>query len=110
VLESVEAVVDIVPLRVYSESDLIQEMELVEAGLQASEEDWQARCDALRRIQQLLVGGAKEFSAFVPLLRGMHERVAELIVSRRSALSREGCTTVAVLAQVGPGPHSVTVK
>jgi hypothetical protein len=48
VLEHVEAQVDVCPLRVTSHHDLAVEMEHVTTGLQASEDQWQLRVEALQ--------------------------------------------------------------
>lgn len=47
-MEHVEAVAEVMPLTVCSERDLLQELESVSAGLAASEDQWQARVEALQ--------------------------------------------------------------
>ena len=97
--EHVEASTEVIPVTVRSERELAEEMAAVGAGLAASEDQWQSRVEALQRLQGLAVGGAGEFEAFVPAIKGMQQHVTSQISSLRSSLCREGCTTVAVLAQ-----------
>ena len=48
VAEHVEAAIEVVPLPVTSERALCEEMDAVARGLAASEEQWQARVEALQ--------------------------------------------------------------
>jgi len=100
VSEHVDAPSEVVPVAVRSDKELAQEMQSIAVGLTASEDDWQVRTAALHRVQGLAVGGGGRLPTFVPGLRAIQQLLTQQILSLRSTLSREGCLTVAILAQV----------
>lgn len=101
VLEHVEAQVEVLPIKVYSEKDLVNELSAIQAALEnPNPDEWQSRMEALQRLQQLAVGGAAVFEQFVQALKGMQDAIAAQISDPRSLLSREACATVSILAQV----------
>jgi len=94
----VETPVELTPLVVQSESDLLEKLTVVSCGLQSH--NWEARREALKKLQELAVGGAARWGCFISHVKEMKEFVAQAVMDLRSLLAREACTTVSVLAHV----------
>jgi hypothetical protein len=89
---------DIVPKKLYSEKEYQNVMEKVSTGL-VNEDDWEARIEALRLLQQVAMGDGMEFGSFPLDLKHMHEKILANIADLRSLVSKEASRTVAVLAR-----------
>lgn len=86
------------PLRpVSSNEELAAELEAVAAGLSATEE-WTARVDALLRLEGLALSGAADRFALPELLLPLRDVLAAQLQERRSAVSRQACHAVSLLA------------
>jgi hypothetical protein len=59
---------------------------------------WDRRLDALRKIEGLLLGDAHEFPSFLPSLALLHQPLIRQITDLRSAVVREACRQVCLLA------------
>ncbi|CBJ26850.1 OSJNBb0002J11.18 [Ectocarpus siliculosus] len=91
----------LVAVTVYTERDVRREVEAVKAGLE-HESDWQRWVSAMRRLAGVaLGGGGSDFPALlVGLVRAsVHEMVGHKVSENRSAVAREACRCVAVLAR-----------
>ncbi|CAM9417422.1 unnamed protein product [Ectocarpus sp. 13 AM-2016] len=91
----------LVAVTVYTERDVRREVEAVKAGLE-HESDWQRWVSAMRWLAGVaLGGGGSEFPALlVGLVRAsVHEMVGHKVSENRSAVAREACRCVAVLAR-----------
>jgi len=95
--EYVKASVEVVPLPMESEADLVHKLGDVSTGLQSH--DWSERREALKRVRELAVGGAGQWECFVDHIRTVQDPIARAILDLRSNLAKEACSTVAVLAQ-----------
>ncbi|KAL4420688.1 hypothetical protein ABPG75_010344 [Micractinium tetrahymenae] len=91
------------PLAVGTEAELRSELERVAAQL-APAVEWTARVDALLRLEGLVKGGAASWPAFPDLLAALlRDPLAAQLQERRSAVSRQACHAVTLLAQAcGP--------
>ena len=65
-----------------------------------SHDHWQKRCDALRSIRALVMGGAAEYDGFMQCLQSLKLPLADAIADLRSTLVREACATAALLSQI----------
>ncbi|CAM9791989.1 unnamed protein product [Ectocarpus sp. 4 AP-2014] len=91
----------LVAVTVYTERDVRREVEAVKAGLE-HESDWQRWVSVMRRLAGVaLGGGGSEFPALlVGLVRAsVHDMVGHKVSENRSAVAREACRCVAVLAR-----------
>lgn len=79
------------------EADLRVELERLTTQLVPAV-DWTQRVDALLRLEGLILGGATNFAAFPELLLGTRDALSSQMQERRSAVSRQACHAVAVLA------------
>ena len=126
---------DVEPVSVYSERELVREVDGLVAVLGTTTKAWDERIRALERFRGLLVGGATEFGAFPSLVTQLREplqtqvRAAAVstcyrrvvgadtvrvvwwlqVTDLRSAVARAACTAVSELAlTMGPAfePHA----
>ena len=97
-MEHVEAPVEVVPLLVDCESELLEKLADVSTGLQS--DNWNARREALKRLRELAIGGAWQWDCFISHVKGVHEYIGQAILDLRSLPAQEACNTVSVLAQV----------
>jgi len=90
-------------LRPASEAALQQELSRVEAAL-APGAEWKDRVGGLLRLGGLVLGGAcADHSAFPDLLLPLRVALEQQLHERRSAVSRQACHVVTVLAEtLGP--------
>ncbi|GBG73139.1 hypothetical protein CBR_g12856 [Chara braunii] len=87
------------PVRVYSEKDLSKEIEKAAAML-VPETDWSVRMKVMQRVEGLVAGGASDFDAFPGmLLRQMKDAIAGQLQDRRSAIVRQTCQMLNLLAK-----------
>ncbi|CAM9347319.1 unnamed protein product [Chrysoparadoxa australica] len=98
-----EGLDEITPITIYTEKELRQVVEEAKVLLEAKD-DWQGWLAGLRTLAGLVVGGVgldcKHAAAFVRLLRGeLHGLVSGKVANLRSAVVREACRCVALLAQ-----------
>ncbi len=85
------------PTKVYSEKDLSKLFSSIIEGLNKSD-DWEARIVALQQLQALAYGDGTEYDTFLNYLKGCHELISAQISDLRSAVSKEACKTVSILA------------
>eukprot|EP00887_Chlorella_sp_A99_P007207 scaffold2.g7207.t1 len=86
-----------VAVAVHSDAELATEVEAAAVGLAATA-DWVQRVEALLRLEGLVKGGAAERPALLDLLLGLRNVLSAQLQDRRSAVSRQACHVVAVLA------------
>ena len=61
-----------------------------------SHDHWQKRCDALRSIRALVMGGAAEYDGFMQCLQSLKLPLADAIADLRSTLVREACARIVI--------------
>ncbi|KAI8476813.1 MAG: clasp N terminal-domain-containing protein [Monoraphidium minutum] len=92
-------------LAVANERELRQEMEKVSGSLVGvAAEEWQRRVAAMVRLEGIVKGGAAAFEhAFDEALRPLRDTMAEQLLDRRSAVSRQAAHVLEVLSRaMGP--------
>ena len=85
------------PTKIYSDKDLGKLFSSIVEGLNKSD-DWEARIVALQQLQALAYGDGTEYDTFLSYLKGCHELISAQISDLRSAVSKEACKTVSILA------------
>ena len=90
----------VAPRALYSERELVKAFDELLLTLSNKDHDfWQKRCDALRSIRALVLGGAGDYACFMSCLSSLKNPFADAIADLRSTLVREACVTVALLSQ-----------
>ncbi|PUZ78233.1 hypothetical protein GQ55_1G436800 [Panicum hallii var. hallii] len=78
------------PLKVFSEKDLLREIEKVASTLQPDNE-WSIRITAMQRVEGLVLGGAADYSAFPMLLKQLVTPLITQLLDRRSSVVKQAC-------------------
>ncbi|KAL6635349.1 hypothetical protein ACP70R_028020 [Stipagrostis hirtigluma subsp. patula] len=78
------------PIKVFSEKDLLREMEKVLSTLQPDNE-WSIRISAMQRVEGLVLGGAADYSAFPMLLKQLVTPLITQLLDRRSSVVKQAC-------------------
>ncbi|BDA47128.1 probable CLIP-associating protein 2 [Coccomyxa sp. Obi] len=86
------------PIHVAGERQLRAELDGLIRQLSADEE-WTRRIDALLRLEGLVRGGAAGLPGFAELLKSLQEPIVVQVLDRRSAVSRQACHLISVLAE-----------
>ena len=86
-----------VPRHIATDEELAAELGEVTVGLSAAAE-WTTRVDALLRLQGLVLGSAAQRPALPDLLLPLRDALAAQLQERRSAVSRQACHAVGLLA------------
>ncbi|KAH9109573.1 hypothetical protein LEN26_010641 [Aphanomyces euteiches] len=81
----------------FSDRELTSELQRVTQGL-TPDSEWSRRVEAMQRLQALVAGGAALQPIFASTLRQLRETLCEQVGDLRSAVLREACTTIAVIA------------
>ena len=81
-----------------SDKELRAELDAISSLLATAGTDWQARINAMIRLEGLVKGGAAQYDAFGEHLRGLKEPLVKQLEDRRSAVSRQACHLVASLS------------
>eukprot|EP00249_Psilotum_nudum_P025551 c30161_g1_i1 orf=1-531(-) len=94
--EIVEKLVE--PIRVYSEKELIKELEKVAAML-TPEQDWSVRMTAMQKIEGLICGGATEYACFPLLVKQLVGPLSLQLSDRRSSIVKQACHLLSLLSK-----------
>ncbi|RCV08910.1 hypothetical protein SETIT_1G364800v2 [Setaria italica] len=78
------------PIKVFSEKDLLREIEKVVSTLQPDNE-WSIRITAMQRVEGLVLGGAADYSAFPMLLKQLVTPLITQLLDRRSSVVKQAC-------------------
>nr|CAB3448329.1 unnamed protein product [Digitaria exilis] len=78
------------PIKVFSEKDLLREIEKVISILQPDNE-WSIRIPAMQRVEGLVLGGAADYSAFPMLLKQLVTPLITQLLDRRSSVVKQAC-------------------
>ncbi|KAF8691731.1 hypothetical protein HU200_040122 [Digitaria exilis] len=78
------------PIKVFSEKDLLREIEKVISILQPDNE-WSIRITAMQRVEGLVLGGAADYSAFPMLLKQLVTPLITQLLDRRSSVVKQAC-------------------
>ncbi|XP_065166997.1 CLIP-associating protein isoform X3 [Atheta coriaria] len=90
---------DVATIQLFTPRELNDHMKSVQEIISDSSKDWNKRVDALKKIRSLIIAGATAFDDFHVNLRNLERPLVETIKDLRSQVVREGCITIAFLAQ-----------
>ncbi|KAG9447723.1 hypothetical protein H6P81_013851 [Aristolochia fimbriata] len=86
------------PVKVYSEKELIREIEKIGATL-VPEKDWSVRIAAMQRVEGLVFGGATEYPSFTTLLKQLVPPLSTQLSDRRSSIVKQACHLLSLLSK-----------
>ncbi|CAN6554166.1 unnamed protein product [Malus baccata var. baccata] len=86
------------PIKVYSEKELIREIEKIASTL-VPEKDWSIRIAAMQRIEGLVYGGAADYQCFRGLLKQLVGPLSTQLSDRRSSIVKQACHLLCFLSK-----------
>ncbi|OAY34735.2 CLIP-associated protein isoform X2 [Manihot esculenta] len=86
------------PIKVYSEKELIREIEKIASTL-VPEKDWSIRIAAMQRVEGLVLGGAADYSCFRGLLKQLVGPLSTQLSDRRSSIVKQACHLLCFLSK-----------
>ncbi|KAK7245269.1 hypothetical protein RIF29_40107 [Crotalaria pallida] len=86
------------PIKVYSEKELIREVEKIAATL-VPDKDWSIRISAMQRIEGLVLGGAADYPCFRGLLKQLIGPLSTQLSDRRSSIVKQACHLLCFLSK-----------
>ncbi|KAH7862848.1 hypothetical protein Vadar_010223 [Vaccinium darrowii] len=78
------------PVKVYSEKELIREVEKIASTL-VPDKDWSLRIGAIQRVEGLVIGGAADYPSFRGLLKQLVGPLSTQLSDRRSTIVKQAC-------------------
>eukprot|EP00256_Glycine_max_P054180 XP_014620979.1 CLIP-associated protein isoform X2 [Glycine max] len=94
--DATEKVID--PIKVYSEKELIREIDKIASTL-VPEKDWSIRIAAMQRIESLVLGGAADYPCFFGLLKQLVGPLSTQLSDRRSSIVKQACHLLCFLSK-----------
>ncbi|XVE81470.1 hypothetical protein DITRI_Ditri15bG0066700 [Diplodiscus trichospermus] len=88
----------VVPVTLYSEKELIREMEKI-ASMLAVESDWSVRIAAMQQVEALVIGGAVDYPSFHALLKQLVAPLCSQLSDRRSSIVKQACHLLTFLSK-----------
>ncbi|RDY05703.1 CLIP-associated protein [Mucuna pruriens] len=86
------------PVKVYSDKELIREIEKIASTL-APEKDWSIRIAAMQRVEGLVLGGAVDYPCFRGLLKQLVGPLNTQLSDRRSSIVKQACHLLCFLSK-----------
>ncbi|XP_058749347.1 CLIP-associated protein-like isoform X2 [Vicia villosa] len=86
------------PIKVYSDKELIREVEKI-ASILVPEKDWSIRIAAMQRIEGLVLGGATDYACFRGLLKQLGGPLSTQLSDRRSSIVKQACHLLCFLSK-----------
>ncbi|XP_031405587.1 CLIP-associated protein-like isoform X2 [Punica granatum] len=86
------------PISVYSEKELIWEIEKIISNL-VPEKDWSVRIAAMQRVEGLVLGGATDYTCFRGLLKQLTGPLSTQLSDRRSSIVKQACHLLCFLSK-----------
>lgn len=86
------------PIKVYSDKELIREVEKI-ASILVPEKDWSIRIAAMQRIEGLVCGGAADYQSFRGLLKQLVGPLSTQLSDRRSSIVKQACHLLCFLSK-----------
>ncbi|KDP26431.1 hypothetical protein JCGZ_17589 [Jatropha curcas] len=86
------------PIKVYSEKELIREIEKIASTL-VPEKDWSIRIAAMQRVEGLVLGGAADYPCFRGLLKQLISPLSTQLSDRRSSIVKQACHLLCFLSK-----------
>ena len=87
------------PIFVTSSHDLQSRLDAIKAALYDTSENWHSRMEHMVELEAIIVGNAKHFDSLAVMLNQMKGCFIEQVLDRRSAVSRQACHLLTVLAE-----------
>ncbi|KAH1136681.1 hypothetical protein AAZX31_10G040600 [Glycine max] len=94
--DATEKLID--PIKVYSEKELIREIDKIASTL-VPEKDWSIRIAAMQRIEGLVLGGAADYPCFFGLLKQLVGPLSTQLSDRRSSIVKQACHLLCFLSK-----------
>ncbi|XWS13531.1 hypothetical protein CRYUN_Cryun36dG0044700 [Craigia yunnanensis] len=88
----------VVPVTLYSEKELIREMEKI-ACMLIAENDWSVRITAMEQVEALVIGGAVVYPCFHALLKQLVVPLCTQLSDRRSSIVKQACHLLSFLSK-----------
>ncbi|XP_043704779.1 CLIP-associated protein [Telopea speciosissima] len=86
------------PVKVYSEKELIREIEKIASTL-VPDKDWSVRIAAMQRLEGLVFGGATDYPSFLTLLKQLVAPLCTQLSDRRSSIVKQACHLLNLLSK-----------
>ncbi|KAG7983333.1 hypothetical protein I3843_04G100600 [Carya illinoinensis] len=86
------------PIKVYSEKELIREIEKIASTL-VPEKDWSIRIAAMQKVEGLVSGGATDYPCFRGLLKQLVGPLSTQLSDRRSSIVKQACHLLCFLSK-----------
>ncbi|XP_021907185.1 CLIP-associated protein [Carica papaya] len=86
------------PVKVYSEKELVREIEKIASTL-VPEKDWPIRIAAMQRVEGLVSGGAADYPSFRGLLKQLVGPLSTQLSDRRSSIVKQACHLLSFLSK-----------
>ncbi|KGN44556.1 CLIP-associated protein isoform X1 [Cucumis sativus] len=86
------------PVKVYSEKELIREIEKI-ASILVPDKDWSIRIAAMQRVEGLVSGGAADYPSFKGLLKQLVGPLSGQLSDRRSSIVKQACHLLCFLSK-----------
>lgn len=86
------------PIKVYSEKELIREIEKI-ASILVPEKDWSVRIAAMQKVEGLISGGAADYPCFRGLLKQLVGPLSTQLSDRRSSIVKQACHLLCFLSK-----------
>ncbi|KAG2716861.1 hypothetical protein I3760_03G147400 [Carya illinoinensis] len=86
------------PIKVYSEKELIREIEKIASTL-VPEKDWSIRIAAMQKAEGLISGGATDYPCFRGLLKQLVGPLTTQLSDRRSSIVKQACHLLCFLSK-----------
>ncbi|OQV21602.1 CLIP-associating protein 2 [Hypsibius exemplaris] len=94
-----EAFADYTPVVIGSAHELEAELKKINIILANEKEDWEKRVEQLRRLRGVVVAGGANYKEFAAAFRYLDLSLEVCVKDLRSQVVREGCITIAYLAE-----------
>ncbi|XP_022722851.1 CLIP-associated protein-like isoform X2 [Durio zibethinus] len=88
----------VVPVTLYSEKELLREMEKI-ACMLTGENDCSFRIAAMQQVKALVIGGAVDYPCFHALLKQLVAPLCRQLSDRRSSIVKQACHLLSFLSQ-----------
>ncbi|WOL09933.1 CLIP-associated protein [Canna indica] len=88
----------VAPIKVYSEKELIKEIEKISFTL-VPEKDWSLRIAAMQRVEGLMFGGAADYPSFPILLKQLVNPLSTQLLDRRSSIVKQASHLLSLLSK-----------
>ncbi|KAB1208773.1 CLIP-associated protein [Morella rubra] len=86
------------PIKVYSEKELIREVEKIASTL-VPEKDWSIRITVMQKVEGLVSGGAADYPCFRGLLKQLVGPLSTQLSDRRSSIVKQACHLLCFLSK-----------